>query len=86
MSDKLTTGQRAIAFAFELIQGAARGEDFSGADVQDAAIKHGLINLTAFDPKKHHGPGSEFSEPGDAWVESSPGLKRAIAASRRAKP
>ncbi|MGE6320585.1 hypothetical protein ACQKEF_09940 [Pseudomonas oryzihabitans] len=32
-----------VAFANELISGALQGGDFSGADIQELAVKHGLL-------------------------------------------
>nr|WP_314585567.1 hypothetical protein [uncultured Pseudomonas sp.] len=36
-------GDEAVAFANELISGALEGGDFCGADIQELAVKHGLL-------------------------------------------
>lgn len=50
------------------------GYDLEGSDIQDAALQHGLIVQTAFDPNIHsdrHGVGVN---PGDEWFVPAPWL------------
>ena len=44
-----------------------------GGDVQDMAIKYGLLVATAYDPEKH-GPNDCDLEKGDQWFEFSAAL------------
>jgi hypothetical protein len=54
-------------FARTVMQTALEGSDMDGGEIQELALKCGLIKGVPFDPKKHHGPGSEYFEPGDQW-------------------
>lgn len=50
------------------------GSDLDGSEIQDAALQHGLIVQTTFDPNAHtdrHGVGAH---PGDEWFVPAPWL------------
>lgn len=69
-----TTGQKAAAFAVEALRIAFDGGTMDGDDIQELAVKHGLLIRVEFDPKKHDGEGAEYCEPGDPWYTFSRGL------------
>jgi hypothetical protein len=59
MDDKL------IAFAKEVIRASWDGCEYGG-DIQDAAVKHGLIRQVSYDPAVH-GSNDVDAVPGDPW-------------------
>lgn len=81
--ERLTTGQKAAAFAAEVIRCAFDGCSMDGDDIQELAVKHRLLVRVGFDPKKHDGEGAEFCEPGDPWYVFSRGLLLSDRARRR---
>ena len=81
---KLTTGQRATAFAAECLRNAFEGRTMDAEEIQEAALKHGLLVRVDYDPKKHDGEGSEYCEPGDPWLTFSRGLQLVEARRRTA--
>lgn len=62
-----------------LSQGPFAGCDLDGGDVQDKALRLGLISPTVFDPDIHKDP-NETAEKGDTWYEFSDEFKAAVAA------
>lgn len=76
-------GKTAAAFARDLLRQVFDGYNPDGADIQELAVKHGLLVLVKYDPKRHDGEGAEFCEPGDPWYEFSHAMKTANAASKR---
>lgn len=55
------------AFAHDIIAGSFDGSAFEGCEIQDIAVKHGILKQVAYDPKAH-GRSDEL-EPGDPWFE-----------------
>lgn len=53
-------------FAIEAFQTAFNGHDWCGDDIQDAGVRTGLLEQTAFDPDEHT-TDCEFLEPGDTF-------------------
>lgn len=82
----LSTGQRAAAFAADILRDSFAGHSFDGGDVQELAIKHGLLVKVAFDPKKHSGEFDDYCEPGDPWYEFTRGMKLLDTKRRKATP
>ena len=72
-------------FARECIQTAFEGYDLSGGDIQELAIKHGLIHQVAFDPARHHDP-DNLTKEGDVWFNHTDGFTAALAATARPWP
>ncbi len=63
-----------IAFARDIIRrGVFEAYDMDGEDIQAAALEHGLLVETTFDPKKHHA-GDVDIDPGEPWYVMSPAL------------
>jgi hypothetical protein len=54
-----------VAFAKEIIRESWEGCD-NGEAIHDAAVKHGLLRETQFNPKVHKDPNG-YAEPGDPW-------------------
>lgn len=54
-------------------ESAFSGSDLEGAEVQEAALAHGLLIRTVYDPERH-GP-SDVAEPGMDWFEFSSTLE-----------
>jgi len=55
-----------LAFAIECIEVAFQGGDLGGADIQDAAVKYGLLVEAKFDPQLDHDPDG-CAGPGATW-------------------
>lgn len=75
----LAPTQALARFARKMLSALWEGFGADGNDIQEAALKCGLIQRTAFDPEKHtdlHGVGVY---PGDEWFEELPWV-RALAA------
>lgn len=64
-------------FAKECLQVAFEGCGLDGGDIQDLAVKHGLIEQVAFDPSKHYDP-EGVTEDGDQWFAYTDGFKAAL--------
>ncbi len=54
-----------------IAQSVFDGSDLSGGEIQDIAVAFGFLKKVPFDPKKHRGQGSEYTEKGDDWYEFS---------------
>lgn len=80
-----TTGQASAAFAAEVLKSVFDGFSLDGFDLQELAVKHGLLVKTKYDPKKHSNAYDDYVEPGDPWYVFSRGLKLSVsrAASRK---
>jgi hypothetical protein len=63
------------AFAKTLIGYAFEGSGADGGNIQDLAVKHGLLVETTYDPKEHGTDALWCSEPGDPWFVYSPEFK-----------
>lgn len=73
----MTTEERLKEF-FRWAMNYAWGGDIDGADVQDRALKLGLIERTEYDPAKHGPLPEEFEglvDPGDEWFVLSPDVQ-----------
>lgn len=51
--------------------------DLDGGDVQDMAVKCGILTETTYDPEKH-GESEWDNEPGDPWYVFSDEFKNAL--------
>ena len=71
--------ERLAAFAEELISDCWFGNP-DGADIQDAAEKHGLIKEAVYDPEIHGEPTDAYEEPGDLFYELADDLAAALQA------
>ncbi len=76
MGEKLTKAQLA-AFSRAVLRSLWEGYPFDGEEIQDAALKHGLIHQVAFDPKVHVDHEGVGVEPGEDWYVEHPDLGRA---------
>lgn len=56
--------------------------EIDAQDVQDIALKHGLIVKTEFDPETHTDHLGIGMEAGDEWFETAPSIKSALAGAR----
>lgn len=65
-------------FRWAMQNGPWGGNDLDGADVQERALKLGLIVREPYDPEKHGEPGAAFDyceiNPGDEWFVLAPGI------------
>ena len=67
------------AFAKWIVDQTFEGSEPDGFEIQDYAIKCGILKETTYDPAKHGE--SEFdADIGDPYLEHSPEFKAAIAA------
>ncbi|MDQ0135726.1 hypothetical protein J2T08_003647 [Neorhizobium galegae] len=64
MSDGKT---KLVEFAKEVIHVAFEGGSLDGGDIQEMALKHGLIAEERFDPKIHKDTFGNDAAPGDQW-------------------
>jgi hypothetical protein len=65
-------------FADWMLQAAFEACDVDGSDIQEQAIKFGLVTETQYDPDKH-GPSEYDCEPGDPYYVYSDSLKALLA-------
>ena len=63
-----------IRFVKWIVEKSWDGCDVDGADIQDLAIKCGILTEVEFDPEKHDDP-FWGSEPGDPWLVFSDGFR-----------
>lgn len=63
-------------FANSVIQIAFEGGSLDGWEIQDMALKHGLLIETKFDPAKHEDL-EGYAEKGDPWFVLSDLLENA---------
>lgn len=69
------TGTHLAGFARDVLWYLWEGSDLDGADLQELALKHGLILRTAFDPRKHADHLGVGVYPGDEWFVEHPSLR-----------
>jgi hypothetical protein len=55
-------------FAMALINDMFKGVDVNNFDVQDMAVKHGILKKTKYDPERH-GDNDFDAVKGDDWYE-----------------
>ncbi len=66
-----------LHFVSEILDGVADGHDYDGSDIQDLAVKHGLLVRVPYDPEKHTLPDwlEGEVEPGDNYFERTDAIK-----------
>ena len=73
MSDDLTKKLAEFA-AWAVLEGAWTGSDLEGGEIQDKAVKLGLIVKVSYDPEVHGESEFDFM-PGDDWYVWSEEMK-----------
>lgn len=85
IAEMQTIDRRLAVFLASMLEISWTGSDASGADIQEEALRLGLIEETTFDPTTHHDP-SGAAEAGDTYFVVSTDVQRALDGTRTASP
>jgi len=67
-----------VQFVKECVSYAWEGMNMDGGEIEELAVRCGVISQTKFDPSKHVDH-TGYSEPGDPWFEYTDEFKSALA-------